>query len=59
MAVQENLLGWGREHKWSYSLWQVQMDCLLNKLEQKSEAKVGQNDAGWFTIWGEENIFTM
>lgn len=50
MAVQQNLLGWGREHKWSYSLWQVQMDCLLNKLEQESEAKVGQNDAGWFTI---------
>lgn len=51
--------GMGKGTQMVLQLMPVQMDCLLSKLEQKSEAKVGQNDAGWFTIWGEENIFTM
>lgn len=44
--------GMGKGTQMVLQFMQVQMDCLLNKLEQESEAKVGQNDAGWFTIWG-------
>lgn len=42
MAVQQNLLGWGREHKWSYSLCKYRWTVYLISLNRSLRLRLAR-----------------